>query len=136
MTPVPVVAVALIDGLGRVLMQQRRADRAHGGLWEYPGGKLESGETAELGLIREIEEELGIRIAAEALDWVASAEEPVEMSGARAPIVISLYTCRQWQGEPQLLDAAQLAWVAPGDLPALDMPPLDVTLTQALLHRI
>lgn len=113
-----------------MLVQRRRADRAHGGLWEYPGGKLEPGETRELGLVREIEEELGIAIAPEALDWVACAEEP------GSPIVISLYTCRQWLGEPQLLDAAQLDWVAPGDLPSLEMPPLDVALTRELLLRI
>ena len=130
MTPVPVVAAALIDGEGRVLVQRRRADRAHGGLWEYPGGKLEPGEIPELGLIREIEEELGIGIGQESLAWVASAQEP------GAPIVISLYTCREWLGEPQLLDAEQLAWVVPSDLSSLEMPPLDVTLTRELLRRI
>ncbi len=130
LTPVPVVAAALIDREGRVLVQKRRADRDHGGLWEYPGGKLEAGETPELGLIRELDEELGIAIGQEALEWVACAGEP----GAR--IVISLYTCRQWLGAPQLLDAAQLAWVAPADLPSLEMPPLDVTLTRELLRRI
>jgi 8-oxo-dGTP diphosphatase len=130
LTPVLVVAAALIDGNGRVLVQRRRADRAHGGLWEYPGGKVEAGETPESGLIREIEEELGIGIAAQALDWVASAREP------GSPVVISLYTCRHWLGEPQMLDAAQLAWVAPRDLPSLEMPPLDITLTRELLERI
>lgn len=134
MTPILVVAAALIDSDGRVLMQRRRADRVHGGLWEFPGGKLEAGETAEIGLVREIEEELGIGIAAEALDWIASARE--HGTGARAPVVISLYTCRQWQGDPKLLDAAELAWVVPEDLHALDMPPLDVTLTEELLRRI
>jgi 8-oxo-dGTP diphosphatase len=130
LTPVEVVAAALIDGEGRVLMQRRRLDRAHGGLWEFPGGKLKSGESPEIGLIREIAEELGIAIAAPALAWVARAQEPA------GPVVISLYTCRQWLGEPQLLDADQMAWVLPADLPELEMPPLDVTLTRELLRRI
>ena len=130
LTPVLVVAAALIDAYGRVLVQRRHANRDHGGLWEYPGGKVEAGETPESALIREIEEELGIAIVGHSLDWVANAREP------GLPIVISLYSCRQWLGEPQLLDAAQLAWVAPGDLAALEMPPLDVTLTRELLERI
>lgn len=130
MTPIAVVAAALIDREGRVLVQRRRADRAHGGLWEYPGGKMETGETPELALIREIEEELGIAIAPAALDWVACARDPDE------PIVISLYICREWLGEPQLLDAAQLAWVSAEELPTLTMPPLDITLTRELLQRI
>lgn len=115
-------------------MQKRRADRAHGGLWEFPGGKLEAGEAPQIGLIRELSEELGIRIAAQSLQWVAHASE--DLPGAGRPIVISLYTCRSWQGEPQCLDAEELGWFAPAEISALAMPPLDVTLAEALLPTI
>ena len=121
-----VVAIALIDPQRRVLLQQRRANRQHGGLWEFPGGKLEPGETAVAGLLREVEEELGLRLAENAVEWLARAEDP---AGA---IVIRLYTCRQWMGEPLCLDAAALGWFAPDKFTELAMPPLDVPLAQAL----
>ncbi len=121
-----VVALALIDPSRRVLLQRRCADRQHGGLWEFPGGKLEPGESAIAGLLREIEEELGLRLAEAALEWLARAEDPA------AGIVISLYTCCQWAGEPVCLDAAALGWFAPDEISALAMPPLDVPLAQAL----
>ena len=123
---IDVVAVALIDPGGRILLQQRRADRQHGGLWEFPGGKVEPRETAVAGLIREIEEELGLLLEEGELVWLAQAEDAV------AGIVISLYTCRRWAGEPHCLDAAAIGWFAPGELAALRMPPLDRPLAAAL----
>ena len=122
-----VVALALVDPNCRVLLQRRRADRQHGGLWEFPGGKLEPGETAIAGLLREIKEELGLRLVEEAVEWLARAED------CAAGIVISLYTCHEWTGEPQCLDAEELGWFAPDALSALAMPPLDVPLAQALM---
>ena len=121
-----VVALALIDPNHRVLLQRRRANRQHGGLWEFPGGKLEPGETAIAGLLREIEEELGLQLAEAQVAWLARAADPA------AGIVIRLYTCRQWTGEPLCLDAAELGWFALDELSALAMPPLDVPLAQAL----
>ncbi len=121
-----VVAVALIDPNRRVLLQRRRADRHHGGLWEFPGGKLEPGESAVAGVLREIWEELGLQLEEPDLQWLARAEDPAER------VVIALYTCQTWVGEPQCLDAAELGWFDPDELTALAMPPLDMPLAQAL----
>ncbi len=123
---IPVVAVALIDGEQRVLMQQRRIGGAHGGLWEFPGGKVEPGETLQTALLREIEEELGITLAADALcplSFAATAEEPY---------VVLLYICRAWQGTPRCLEGEGIAWVPALDLLDQAMPPLDVPLARAL----
>lgn len=135
-TMIPVVAVALIAPNGRILMQQRRADRAFGGLWEYPGGKVEPGESPEMALIREIEEELGLALVADDLIPLAFASDPAQPPASRQPHVILLYTCRNWQGEPRCLDGESIAWTNPQDLLALPMPPLDVPLTKALLKSI
>jgi 8-oxo-dGTP diphosphatase len=124
-----VAAVALIDAEGRVLLQRRRADRGHGGLWEFPGGKLEPGEGPEAAAMREMAEELGVAIAPAALDPVGFA------SGARADgggIVILLYACRTWRGEPRCLDAEAIGWFEPAAVPGLAMPPLDYPLAAAL----
>ena len=121
-----VVAVALVDPNRRVLLQRRRSNRHHGGLWEFPGGKLEPSETAVAGLLREVWEELGLHLIEADLQWLARAQDLAER------IVITLYTCRTWVGEPQCLDAAELGWFDPGELNALAMPPLDVILAKAL----
>ena len=123
---VEVVAAALIDPDGRILLQQRRNDRQHGGLWEFPGGKVEPLETAISALIREIEEELGIGLDPGDLAWLERAEDPA------AGLVISLYTCWCWTGEPQCLDAAAIGWFTPDAFAALPMPPLDRPLAAAL----
>jgi 8-oxo-dGTP diphosphatase len=125
---VPVVAVALVRADGRVLLQQRPAGKAHAGLWEFPGGKVEPGETPERAAVREIAEELGLSIAPGALMPLTFA--------ADAAILILLYTCRQWHGEPQALDAEAIAWCTPQDFPALPMPPLDQPLAEALKNTI
>ena len=121
-----VVALALIDQSGRVLMQRRPGNREHGGLWEFPGGKLEAGETQVFGLIREITEELGLELAEPDLHWLAEAQDRA------AGIVINLYTCRHWAGDPQCLDAQLIGWFAPGELDDLAMPPLDRPLAGAV----
>ena len=121
-----VVAAALIAPDGRILLQRRRVDRQHGGLWEFPGGKLEAGETALHGLIRELDEELGVPLAAGDLVWLARAQDPA------ASLVINLYTCCRWHGEPQCLDAAEIGWFTLEELAALAMPPLDRPLAEAL----
>lgn len=125
-TAIPVVALALIDPAGRVLMQQRRADRQHGGLWEFPGGKVEAGESATSALCREIDEELGLTLAEAALTHLARA------GNVGGPVVIDLYTCRDWAGQPACLDAQALDWFTPDALLRLPMPPLDLPLAQAL----
>lgn len=127
---VEVVALALIDPAGRVLMQRRRADRDHGGLWEFPGGKVEAGETSVFALQREIMEELGLQLDQAHLRYLARA------SSQAAGIVITLYTCRIWQGEPAALDADMVLWCQAGELASLPMPPLDVPLAAAVKEML
>jgi 8-oxo-dGTP diphosphatase len=119
-----VVAAALVDGDGRVLLQQRAPGRHMAGLWEFPGGKVEPGERPEQALIRELAEELGIEteIACIAPATFASAE-----LGERH-LLLLLYICRKWRGEPRPLDASALKWVRPNQMFALDMPPADIPL--------
>lgn len=137
MTPLLVTAVALIDPNGTILMQQRRFTAVHGGLWEFPGGKLEFGERPENAAIRELEEELGIRIDPGALDAVGfasglTAPVPEGREPAQRPLVILLYACRRWQGVPQAHDAEAIAWHRPDAIASLEMPPLDYPLAEAL----
>lgn len=122
--PMLVVAAALVAGDGRVCMQRRPFGKAHGGLWEFPGGKVESGETPPAALCREIAEELGARIEPEALVPVGFAE-----SGA---VVILLYACRAWTGAVQCLEGEAVDWFAVEALGGLSMPPLDYPLAARL----
>ena len=117
-----VVAVALVDDAGRVLVQQRPAGKQMAGLWEFPGGKVEAGETPEAALVRELSEELGIAVATEALHPLTFASEPL----ADRQLLLLLYLCHAWSGEPQALDAVGLAWHAPSELRGLAMPPADL----------
>lgn len=116
-----VVAAALVDGDGRVLVQQRPAGAAMAGLWEFPGGKVEKGETPEAALIRELSEELGIDVEAACLAPACFASEPL---GERH-LVLLLYVCRKWSGTPAPRHAAALQWLRPAQMFALDMPPAD-----------
>ena len=125
-TIVPVVAAALIDGSGRVLLQQRPTGRSHAGLWEFPGGKVEAGESLETALLREIAEELGITLDPAGLEPLSFASTPGNHH------VVLLYTCRAWAGEPQCLDAAELGWFSVSAIAALPLLPLDVPLARAL----
>ncbi|WP_353226915.1 (deoxy)nucleoside triphosphate pyrophosphohydrolase [Novosphingobium sp.] len=121
-----VVAAALVDATGRVLMQQRPAERDHGGLWEFPGGKLEPGEGPVAALVRELAEELAITVAP--ADCVALGFAANEGGPGTRPVVLLLYGCRTWRGDPVSDEGAALAWCRPARLPALAMPPLDVPL--------
>jgi len=135
-TFVPVVAVALVRADGLVLLQKRRAGSVHGGLWEFPGGKLEPGESPESAAIREIFEELGVVIAGGALAPLGFASDPALPPTPRAPHVILLYTCHEWDGEPACLDGEEIAWFAPDAFAGLAMPPLDVPLAATLQARL
>jgi len=121
-----VVAAALIGADGRVLMQRRAAGRQHGGLWEFPGGKVEPGETLEFALVREIHEELALSLDSGRIAFLAEAGDDT------GGIVITLYTCREWTGDPLCLDAEALGWFSADELLALVMPPLDVPLARAV----
>lgn len=123
-----VVAVALVDGTGRVLVQQRPPGKPMAGLWEFPGGKVERGEVPEAALVRELTEELGIEVPTEALVPIAFASEGL---GGRH-LLLLLYVARQWEGTPEPRHASALDWVRPAEMRALAMPPADVPLVDAL----
>ena len=126
-----VVAVALVDGAGRILLQQRAPGRAMAGLWEFPGGKIEPGERPEAALVRELREELGIETDPAALVPTTFASAP---NGGRHMLLL-LFVCRSWAGEPRPLDATALAWLRPSEMNAYPMPPADAPLIP-ILERV
>ena len=139
-TVIPVVAVALMAKDGQILLQRRRASAMHGGLWEFPGGKIEPHETPIYAAVREITEELGLTIAPAHLSPVGFAADNAPPVAGRPGHVILLYICRVWtangegQGAPQCLDAEEIGWFAPAEIAGLAMPPLDYPLAEALLR--
>lgn len=129
-----VVAVALINASGRILLQQRAPERSLAGLWEFPGGKVEEDETIEAALVREIDEELGITLDLDALQPACFASDAV--AGRR--LLLLLYLCRDWRGEPAPLDASALRWVTLQEMRTLPMPPADeplIPMLEAILSR-
>ncbi len=127
-----VVAAALVDAQGRVLVQQRPPGKQMAGLWEFPGGKLESGETPEAALVRELAEELGIAVDPADLAPLTFGSEPL---GGKH-LLLLLYLCRAWTGAPAALDAVALRWVTLDEMRALDMPPADRPFIAALQRVI
>jgi 8-oxo-dGTP diphosphatase len=123
-----VTAAALINESGAILLQKRPEDKAMGGLWEFPGGKVEAGEAPVLALTRELKEELGIDVDAKDLLPCTFASEPL---GPRE-LLLLLYTCRIWRGEPQALESPEMAWVMPADMHAFPMPPADAPFIAVL----
>lgn len=134
-TVLRVVAGALIEADGRVLMHRRRIGSVHGGLWEFPGGKIELGENPDEALIRELEEELGVRVDSAAVQPVGFARDAGPTATGQREVHIELFSCRAWSGEPQCIEGEEIGWFAPADLPALTMPPLDYPLAQQLIER-
>ena len=119
-----VVAVALVDTDGRVLLAQRPPGKAMAGLWEFPGGKVHAGEAPEAALIRELAEELGIDVAASCL-------APFTFASHSYPdfhLLMPLYICRKWSGMPMAREGQRLAWVRPARLGDYPMPPADAPL--------
>ena len=123
-----VAACALVDVDGRVLMCQRPEGKALAGLWEFPGGKLEPGETPEACLIRELKEELGIEVAAACLAPFVFASHSYEAFHLLMP----LYLCRRWEGTPQALEHPEIRWIRPARMDELPMPPADAPLVAYL----
>ena len=128
MTLLLVVAVALVDRDGRVLIARRPEGKAMAGLWEFPGGKIEHGETPEVALMRELHEELGIET------W-ASCLAPLSFASHAYPgfhLLMPLFVCRKWRGAPEPREHAALKWVGPRDLASYQMPPADLPLCAVL----
>lgn len=123
-----VVAAALTNEKGEILLQKRPMHAQMGGLWEFPGGKVDSGESPEIALARELEEELGIIVAAEELIPETFASEPL---GDRN-LVLLLYRCGKWAGSPAPIYASEIRWVLPQDMADLPMPPADYPLVRKL----
>lgn len=128
MKTVLVAAVALIDADGRVLLAQRPEGKAMAGLWEFPGGKVEPGETPETALIRELHEELGIDTWASCLAPLSFASHGYDDFHLLMPV----YACRRWQGIVRPQEGQTLAWVRAGDLRDYPMPPADIPLIPVL----
>jgi 8-oxo-dGTP diphosphatase len=123
-----VVAAALTTQDGEILLQKRPAGRQMAGLWEFPGGKVDPGESPESALIRELEEELGVVVNGSDLVPVTFASEPL---GDRH-LLLMLYSCTQWVGVPVPMDGQELRWLMPHDMRDLPMPPADKPLVAAL----
>lgn len=119
-----VAACALVDPDGRVLIAQRPEGKSMAGLWEFPGGKVETGETPEAALIRELREELGIDVTAACLAPFVFASHAYEAFH----LVMPLYVCRRWTGTVSAREGQAFAWVRPQRLRDYPMPPADEPL--------
>ena len=129
---VTVAACALVDADGRVLLAQRPEGKPLAGLWEFPGGKLEAGETPERTLIRELEEELGIVVKEACL-------APLTFASHSYPdfhLLMPLYICRRWEGIVSAKEGQALAWVRPNRLREYPMPPADIPLIPHLIDLL
>jgi 8-oxo-dGTP diphosphatase len=123
-----VAACALIDADGRLLLAQRPEGKSMAGLWEFPGGKVEPGETPEACLVRELREELGVDTAESCLAPLTFASHAYETFHLLMP----LYACRRWSGIPTAREGQRLAWSHVGDLGGYPMPPADLPLIPVL----
>lgn len=128
MKTVLVSAAALIDGEGRVLLAQRPEGKSMAGLWEFPGGKVEEGETPEAAVIRELHEELGIETWQSCLAPLCFASHSYE----KFHLLMPLFACRKWDGIPQSREGQALKWVRAKDLRDYPMPPADIPLIPIL----
>jgi len=123
-----VAACALIDSDGRILLAQRPEGKSLAGLWEFPGGKVEPGETPEECLVRELEEELGIKTKVACLAPLTFASHSYDTFHLLMP----LYVCRRYEGIPQSREGQALKWVKPMQLRDYPMPPADEPLIPML----
>ena len=127
-----VAACALVDVDGRVLIAQRPAGKTMAGLWEFPGGKVEAGETPEATLVRELGEEIGVTTSEACL-------APLTFASHAYPdfhLLMPLYVCRRWSGVPEPREGQALKWVMPVKLRDYPMPPADLPLIPALIDHL
>lgn len=127
-----VVAVALIDQQQRILLAQRPEGKAMAGLWEFPGGKVDAGETPEAALCRELQEELSIQVQPSDLQPLTFASHSYDSFHLLMP----LYVCRAWAGEPHGAEGQALAWVTPRQLQDYAMPAADIPLVAPVLAAL
>jgi len=127
-----VAACALVDADGRVLIAQRPEGKPMAGLWEFPGGKVETGETPEATLIRELEEELGIVVKEACLAPLTFASHAYN----DFHLLMPLYICRRWEGDVIAREGQQLAWVRANKLRDYPMPPADIPLIPHLIDLL
>ncbi|MDB5617211.1 8-oxo-dGTP diphosphatase MutT [Tardiphaga sp.] len=127
-----VVAVALVDADGRVLIAQRPEGKTLAGLWEFPGGKLEAGERPEAALIRELHEEIGITVQEACLAPLTFASHAYE----DFHLLMPLYICRRWEGLAIAREGQQLAWVRANKLRDYPMPAADIPLIPHLIDLL
>ena len=123
-----VVAGVLQDSRSRILLARRPEGKATAGLWEFPGGKVDEGESPEAALIRELGEELGIAVDMKDIWPLTFASHSYQ----DFHLLMPLYGCREWKGDPQPLEHSALAWVRWEDVPNYDMPPADAPLIPVL----
>jgi 8-oxo-dGTP diphosphatase len=127
-----VAACALVDADGRVLIAQRPAGKTMAGLWEFPGGKVEDGESPEASLIRELREELGIETKEACLAPLTFASHDYQ----DFHLVMPLFVCRRWQGVAKGREGQALKWVRPTELRQYPMPPADAPLIAPLIDLL
>ena len=127
-----VVACALVDKDGRVMVAERPKGKSMAGLWEFPGGKIETGETPEAALIRELKEELSIDVTAACLAPLSFASHAYD----DFHLLMPLYVCRKWEGQIMPREGQNVTWKKPRELFDMAMPPADVPLIAALRDNI
>ena len=126
-----VVAAAIFDDVGRLLLQQALPNKRHAGQWEFPGGKVEPIENPRFALCREVREELNVELDETTLEPVGFAEEGA--TEGRSTLVLLLYRCSRWSGEPEACEGQGWGWFAPDEAGSLPMPDMDRALLGALL---
>jgi 8-oxo-dGTP diphosphatase len=132
LNPLLVVAAAIINPSGEILVQRRPDGRAHAGLWEFPGGKVDQGESLTTALVRELREELGMEVAQSELSPLSFSSQ----IDRDRELILLLFACRNWKGDQSALHADEIKWVSVDALTDLKMPPADVPLIPALRRLI